>query len=180
MKPSRLSSIYVTPPSPPLPIEIELGMPSRRIFIATTICQRRSQPSPSRATARTRVDLAPSSRPMPHRSSCEGQVGQGELNSRSAQQGSAQTRGRPSRSPSPGQAIHRGARQLCSACWLAGWMGWDGDHLIHVARHDPLPCSLKKPCQAGTPARCGTRHSRGEREIPGARRETTSCRAVTR
>lgn len=127
MKPSRLSSIYVTPPSQPLPIEIELGMPSRCIFIATTICQRRSQPSPSTATACTRVDLAPSPRPMPHRSSCEAKLGR--ENSILARHSKAQPEeGLAGRLPQAWLSIVGSTSFGLLAGLLAGWMGWGSTH----------------------------------------------------
>lgn len=107
-----------------LPIEIELGMPSRRIFIATTICQRRSQPSPSTATACTRVDLAPSSRPMPHRSSCEAKLGR--ENSILARHSKAQPRpeeGPADRLPQAWPSIVGPASSALLADLLAGWDG---------------------------------------------------------
>lgn len=155
-----------------LPIEIELGMPSRCIFIATTICHRRSQPRPSRADGLYTSRLGPIHQPMPHPASCEAKLGRDD-SILARQQGSAVAEG-PADPLRQAMLYHRGSRQPALACWLAGWLDGMGDQHPHVGCHDPPPCSLKKPCQAGTTARCGTRHREARQENTRAVEQTAA------
>ena len=123
-----------------LPIEIELGMPSRCIFIATTIFYRRSQPRPSRATAWYTSRLGPIHQPMPHPASCEAKLGR-DNSILARQQGSAVAEG-PADPLRQAMLYHRGSRQPALACWLAGWMGWGINILTWVAM-TRLPAALR-------------------------------------
>lgn len=129
MKPSRLSSIYVTSPITILPIEIELGMPSRCIFIATTNLPAQiptNQPKSSRQRQPVHESTWPHHpRPMPQQSSCEAKLGrENSILARhsKAQHSSQRKKAQPLRFPRPG-CPHRGAQNslLCFACLLAGW-----------------------------------------------------------
>lgn len=154
-----------------LPIEIELGMPSRCIFIATTICQRRSLPSPSTSTTCTRVDLAPSPRPMPHRSSCRAKLGS-ENSILARQQGSAGGGGGPGSGLS---VVHRGSRPALPARWLAGREVINRFTWLAMTRFPAALRNLVKLERRRGVALVISRRARNPRRPPNA-----SCRAVTR
>lgn len=139
MKSSRLSSIYVTPPSPVSPIEIELGMPSRCVFIATTRQSASADPNqgPSTATSCTRVDLAPS-HPFDQ---CHTEAavrpswaGRTQFPLGTARLSKQPEKAQPIRLPRPACPSWGPPSCFALLCLLAGWTRWGSgrDQHIHV------------------------------------------------
>lgn len=148
-----------------------------------TICQRRSQPRSLDSDGLAHESTRPHPpRPMPHRSSCEAKLGR--ENSIPSRHSKAQPEeGRPSRSPYPGLAVHRGVRQFCFACWLARWLDGMEINPFTWPAMTRLPAALrnlvKLERRRGVALVIRERRARNPRR-PVRETHTHSCRAVTR